>query len=334
MAQQYIWPAQSVTATNPSVGVNGLAIPASSTQVGGKDPGGLLKPIKVNALGEQDVNVISSALPTGAATEATLLSVDSRLATANITLSSIDSDTAAMVLSLASIDSKLANPMPVSGPLTDAQLRASAVPVSAASLPLPTGAATEATLLSVDSRLSSIDTKLANPMPVSGPLTDAQLRASAVPVSAASLPLPTGAATEATLSAMSAKLPAALGAQTISGSMAVNIASDQIVPVSVSGKDTLSPVRNDYTGTPVTTGAYVQLVASTAAAVSEIEIFDSSGQTLVLALGPAASEVNKVIIFPGGNGRIPLKIPASTRVSVKALSANATVGELDINFYE
>lgn len=265
MAQQYIWPAQSVTATNPSVGVNGIAIPASSTQVGGKDPGGLLKPIKVNALGEQDVNVISSALPTGAATEATLLSVDGRLATANLTLSSIDADTAAMVLSLASIDSKLANPMPIS---------------------------------------------------------------------AASLPLPTGAATEATLSAMSAKLPAALGAQATAGSMAVNIASDQIVPMAVSGKDTLSPVRNDYTGTPVTTGAYVQLVASTAAAVSEIEIFDSSGQTLVLALGPAASEVDKVIIFPGGNGRVPLKIPASTRVSVKALSANATVGELDINFYE
>jgi len=38
---------------------------------------------------------------------------------------------------------------PVSGPLTDTQLRASAVPVSAASLPLPTGAATEATALTL-----------------------------------------------------------------------------------------------------------------------------------------------------------------------------------------
>lgn len=34
--------------------------------------------------------------------------------------------------------------------LTDAELRASAVAVSAAALPLPTGAATEATLLNVD----------------------------------------------------------------------------------------------------------------------------------------------------------------------------------------
>lgn len=62
--------------------------------------------------------------------------------------------------SLASIDGKLTAPLSVTGPLTDTQLRASAVSVT-------------------------------------GPLTDAQLRASAVPVSAASLPLPTGAATAA-----------------------------------------------------------------------------------------------------------------------------------------
>jgi hypothetical protein len=39
-----------------------------------------------------------------------------------------------------------ATALPVSGPITDAQLRASAVPVSASALPLPSGAATEATL--------------------------------------------------------------------------------------------------------------------------------------------------------------------------------------------
>lgn len=37
-----------------------------------------------------------------------------------------------------------ANPLPVTGPLTDVQLRATAVPVSAASLPLPSGASTAA----------------------------------------------------------------------------------------------------------------------------------------------------------------------------------------------
>lgn len=68
------------------------------------------------------------------------------------------------------VDVSAADPVPVTGPLSDVQLRAS-------------------------------------PVPVTGPLTDAQLRAAALPVSAASLPLPAGAATQATLAAVDAKLP-------------------------------------------------------------------------------------------------------------------------------
>jgi len=69
--------------------------------------------------------------------------------------------------------------------------------VSATSLPLPTGASTSALQTTGNASLSSIDTKLTSPLTVTGPLTDAQLRASDVPVSAASLPLPSGAATSA-----------------------------------------------------------------------------------------------------------------------------------------
>lgn len=94
-------------------------------------------------------------------------------------------------------------------------------PVSAASLPLPAGASTEATLALIKAKTDNLDVALstrtkpadaqsvtgpltdaqlrASAVPVSGPLTDAQLRASAVPMSAAALPLPAGAATEATL---------------------------------------------------------------------------------------------------------------------------------------
>lgn len=73
---------------------------------------------------------------------------------------------------------------------------------------------------------TAVDVSSANPMPVTasapldvtvgnfpasqavtGPLTDAQLRAAAVPVSAAALPLPSGAATETTLSALNTKVP-------------------------------------------------------------------------------------------------------------------------------
>jgi hypothetical protein len=50
---------------------------------------------------------------------------------------------------------------------------------------------------SVIAILKRLRTLLSGTLAVSGPLTDAQLRASAVPISAASLPLPTGAATAA-----------------------------------------------------------------------------------------------------------------------------------------
>ncbi len=92
-------------------------------------------------------------------------------------------------------------------------------PVSAAALPLPTGAATSAlqTQPGVDigdvtvnnaSGASAVNIQdggnsitidgsvsVTGSVAVTGPLTDTQLRASAVPVSASSLPLPTGAAT-------------------------------------------------------------------------------------------------------------------------------------------
>lgn len=50
---------------------------------------------------------------------------------------------------------------------------------------------------------------------------------SAVPVSAASLPLPTGAASDTTLTALSAKLPTALGQTISSAALSVVLASDQ-----------------------------------------------------------------------------------------------------------
>lgn len=81
------------------------------------------------------------------------------------------------------------NPVPVTGTVNVGSI---AGPVA-----LPTGAATEAKQDVGNASLASIDAKLTAPVSVTGPLTDAQLRASPVPISAASLPLPTGAATEA-----------------------------------------------------------------------------------------------------------------------------------------
>ncbi len=90
------------------------------------------------------------------------------------------------------------------------------------------------------------------------------------------------------------------------------------------------PYRNDYTGTSVTTLAYVQLEASSAAAIHKLHIFDSSGQTMAIATGAAGAEVIAFYIPPGGID-IEYLIPASTRISIIAISATASVGEIVVN---
>lgn len=141
-------------------------------------------------------------------------------------------------------------------------------------------------------------------------------------------------ATETTLAAASAKLPATLGQKTAANSLAVVLASDQGAQPAANGRTALAKARHDYSGGNVTTGAYTELVADVGATqVQEIEIFDSSGQTLFLAVGAAASEVDQIYIVPGGNGRIPLQIAANARLSIKAVSANATAGEIVVNLY-
>jgi hypothetical protein len=199
-------------------------------------------------------------------------------------------------------------------------------PVSAAALPLPTGAATETTLSALNTKVPANLTVTSTRLLVDG-------SGVTQPVSAASLPLPTGAATETTLSGMSDKLPATLGQKTSANSMAVVLASDQpSIPVSQAQIGPVDFARLDYTVTSVTTGAYVTLSASLAAAVKEIHIFDSSGQTLLFAVGAPGSEVDRFYIFPGGNDRFPISIAAGARVSIKAVSATANSGEISVNF--
>lgn len=172
------------------------------------------------------MSTLTQAFSTGGglATEATLLDVLADTTTIASEVTSIDSKTPALgqALMAASVPVAIASnqsTLPVSGPLTDAQLRATAVPVSGP-------------LTDVQLRATAV--------PVSGPLTDVQLRATAVPVSAASLPLPTGAATEATLLDVETATTTtaantqsidgkfgSLGQKAMSGSAPVVIASDQ-----------------------------------------------------------------------------------------------------------
>lgn len=190
------------------------------------------------------VSAASLPLPSGAATSALQT-------TGNTSLSSIDTKTPALGQALMAAsqpvviasnqsaisvtgpltDAQLrATAVPVSGPLTDTQLRATAVPVSAASLPLPTGAATAANQATGNASLASIDTKLTSPLTVTGPLTDAQLRATAVPVSLGSSPLPTGAAT----AALQSNVQSAVGTSATTAITVQGSATGAALPISAS----------------------------------------------------------------------------------------------------
>lgn len=205
-----------------------------------------------------------------------------------------------------------------------------AVPVSAASLPLPTGAATEASLVKLPLAQGSTTSGQ------SGALVQGAVTTSAPSYTTAQtspLSLTTGGALRVDASGSTQPVSGTVAA-TQSGTWTVqpgNTANTTAWLTHNTGGAYADSVRNDYTSTNVTTGAWVQLIASTAAVINCITVFDSSGQTLKLGTGAAASETIALIIPPGGlGGCIPLKIAAGTRLSIRAISATASTGELDV----
>lgn len=217
---------------------------------------------------------------------------------------------------------------------------------------LPTGASTAAKQDTGNTSLSSIDTKVSTS---NTSLSSIDTKTSTSNTSLSSIDTKVSTS-NTSLSSIDGKL-GSLGQKAMTGSAPVVLASDQaaipmknqdgsgnaITSAAVGsnrgihsinlGSTVVTTVRNDYTSTGVTTGAWVQLVASTSAEIQSLEIFDSSGQTLELGTGAAASETRLLLVFPGGNGKISVRIAASTRISIRAVSASASVGELDINFY-
>lgn len=289
--------------------------------------------------GTWNINNISGtvSLPTGAATETTLASIDTK--------------TPALGQAL----------MSASSPVVIASNQ-SAVPISATSLPLPTGAATSAKqpalgtagsasadVITVQGIASMTALKVdgsAVTQPVSGTVSATQGTAAAlggawpVKVTDGTNTMPTmDAASRAgfykitdgtnTAAVKAASTPAVAA----DPALVVALSPNNPVTTSPAGRTVVNRARLDYSSTSVTTSAYVQLLASTSGAITMIEIFDSSGQTLLLATGGAGSEVDQIYILPGGNGQVPLAIAGSTRISIKAVSGTANAGEIDINFY-
>lgn len=207
-----------------------------------------------------------------------------------------------------SLDTNVTNIVPVTGPLTDTQLRATPVPVSG---PLT-------------------DTQLrATPVPVSGPLTDAQLRATPVPVSAAqsgtwninnvtgTVSLPTGASTSAlqttgnsSLSSIDGKLNS-LGQKTSAASVPVVLASNQS-PLNAT-TSAVTTFNATTTSAPV-----LALNASRRGAA----FYNDSGGVIYLKLGTTASSTSYTIRMTD-NTFYELPYPIYTGV-IEAVSQSGT----------
>lgn len=147
---------------------NNVTLPGTGSVVEAVEVGGALRQVVqvANLPGTQPVSAVALPLPAGAATEVTaaaLLAAAQAIKTAAETLAGRTINTGAVSGTVALDGPTLAALEAISAdtglaqPLTDAQLRASAVPVSAAALPLPTGAATEATLAAVQTLLATLN---------------------------------------------------------------------------------------------------------------------------------------------------------------------------------
>jgi hypothetical protein len=119
-------------------------------------------------------------------------------------------------------------------------------------------------------------------------LTDAQLRASAVAVSAAALPLPSGAATETTLAALNTKIPA----QAIAG----------LLPVDTLGTPGVSRVQ-------ATSGTAAGIILTSTC--RRVSMFATQGTWYSLS-GTATATSHYI----GAGERLDFDVPASTTISV------------------
>lgn len=378
------------------------------------------------------VQVTSSVLPTGASTGASQATGNASLGSIDTKLTTTTNGLKVDVISTSGLtDTQLrATPVPVTGivttgGLTDTQLRATAVPVSNASLPLPAGASTEATLSALNSKvtavntgavtvaasalpsgaatssaqasiqttLNSIDTKTPpigqalmaasapvtiasnqSTIPVSTGLaqglTDTQLRATAVPVSNASLPLPagastlaaqtsgnsslssidskitavntgavvvassalpSGASTETTLSAINVKTPA-LGQALAAGSSPVVLTAAQLTTLTPLSSVAVSnfPATQNVSGTVTANTGLAQPVTDTQLRATPVVV---SGTIVTGGLTDTQLRAVAVPISVSGTPNVAVTssaLPAGASTSANQTTTNASLNSIDV----
>lgn len=304
----------SASLTESATAADGAVAPAVFKVIAGFD-GALVQAIKTDAAGELQIDVLSSALPTGASTSALQT-------TGNTSLSSIDGKVPANLTVTAT--RLLVDPSGVTQP------------ISAAALPLPTGASTSALQTTGNASLASIDagTPAAlgqTTMSASMPVVIASDQ-TAVPISAASLPLPSGASTAAKQPALGTAGTASADVITVQGiaSMTPILVNGSAVtqPVSVAAAiPTKSPVNT--VGTTVNTALTATTASSAVAPALTVGFIleAASGNTdnIRWALGTTASTTVGLLLEPGRDTGF---VPCNATISVCSTVSGTNVFSL------
>lgn len=88
------------------------------------------------------------------------------------------------------------------------------------------------------------------------------------------------------------------------------------------------------TNIPSSASNSLQVVASLAAAVKEVQLLDTTGEWIGLYTGPVATPTLKALFGPGSTRTVALDLPVGALVSLRNMKAAAiTVGEVVINFF-
>lgn len=244
---------------------------------------------------------------------------------------------ATAIASLSSIDSKLTSPISVLGPLTDAQLRATAVPISASALPLPSGAATSANQATAQASLTSIDSKLTSPLAVTGPLTDTQLRATPVPISGSITA--TNSANGATGSAVPSQATQVAGsdgtnlqALKVSSAGVVSVDGSAVTqPVSVAGSVAVTGPLTDTqlraTAVPVSNASLPLPANAAIESGGHLASIDTKLTAPLSVTGPLTDTQLRATAVPVSNASLPL--PAGASTSALQTSGNASLTSID-----
>lgn len=327
----------NVTADSLDVSMSASGASPDSVRIGdGTDE------LAINGSGEALVNASQSgtwnitnvsgtiSLPTGAATSALQT-------TGNTSLSSIDGKTPALGQAL----------MAASVPVAIASDQ-SAIPASqsgtwnitnvSGTVSLPTGAATEATLASIDGNVIKADT---DNVTISAALPAGTNNIGDVDV--ASLPsIPAGTnnigdVDVLTLPSIPAgtnnigdvdvlTLPAIPAGSNLIGSVDVNLDVIDFL-------DTNPVLDTSSTNIPASGGSPLTAVASLAANVKKIRVNDTTGAFIGVYTGAAASEVLQAVVGPGMDGHLEVRMSSGERVSLRNMANSAiSVGELCLQF--